>query len=159
RMRRALVLLFVLLSSGGGLAFYLHGEWQTAGSAVGGVIDIPQGLGAREIVRLLQDKKVIRRQASALAYIFYSGTRNKLQAGEYLFDHPMTIPEIIGKLATGSVFLHKFTVPEGLTTAAIAQKWQEEGFGSAEEFLDAAARATDLVRRFDKKADVVEGYL
>ncbi len=47
----------------------------------------------------------------ALAYIFYTGTRNKLQAGEYLFDRPMTIPEVIGKLAGGSVVLHKFTVP------------------------------------------------
>ena len=74
-----------------------------------------------------------------LAYIFYSGTKNKLQAGEYLFDRPMTIPEVVGKMASGSVVLHKFTIPEGLTLDAIAAKWQDEGFGQAEDFSRTAA--------------------
>jgi UPF0755 protein len=50
-------------------------------------------------------------------------------------------------------------VPEGLTTAAIAQKWQEDGFGTAEQFTEAAESATELVHRFDDKATSVEGYL
>src|SRR5262249_25006752 len=81
------------------------------------------------------------------------------QAGEYLIDHPITAPEVIDKIASGSVYLHKFTVPEGLTTAAIAQKWQDEGFGTAEQFMKAAEGSTEVVRRFDGKATSVEGYL
>src|ERR1051326_1385258 len=126
-MNMLLVLALLLIVLAGGLALYVRREWRVAGSpAEGGVVEIPRGLGARGIVGLLEAKKVIRNRYGALAYIFYSGTRNKLQAGEYQFDHPMTIPEIIGKLASGSVVLHKFTVPEGLTAEMIAQKWQEQ---------------------------------
>jgi UPF0755 protein len=55
--------------------------------------------------------------------------------------------------------LHRFTVPEGLTTLAVARRWEEQGFGIAEEFLIAAEGAVDLVRRFDDRAVSVEGYL
>src|SRR5262249_38043693 len=89
----------------------------------------------------------------------YSGARHRLQAGEYLFDQPLTIPEVIAKLTSGTVLLHKLTVPEGFTTEAIAHKWQEDGFGSAEDFMKAASGAMDLVQRFDQNAVSVEGYL
>jgi UPF0755 protein len=159
-MKRLLVVLAALLVAASGLALYVRHEWRRPGTpAEGGTVEIPHGLGTREIIGLLEDKKVIPSRNLALAYILYSGMRHKLQAGEYSFDQPMTIPEIIGKLASGNVVLHKFTVPEGLTAAAIAQKWQEQGFGSAEEFSDAAATATDLVRIFDMRAVSVEGYL
>jgi UPF0755 protein len=46
-----------------------------------------------------------------------------------------------------------------LTTADIAQKWQEDGFGTSKQFMKAAESATELVRRFDDKATSVEGYL
>jgi len=153
-----LIILFIL--AGAGLGFYVRREWRVVGSpAEGEIVEIPRGLGARGVVGLLRQKKVIRNGYSAFVYIVYSGTRHKLQAGEYLFDHPMTIPEVIDKLASGSVVLHKFTVPEGLTTQAIAQKWQDQGFGTAEEFAKAATGAMDLVRRFDPQAVSVEGYL
>jgi UPF0755 protein len=102
---------------------------------------------------------VISNRYAALAYIFYTGTRNKLQAGEYLFDRSMTIPQVIDKLASGSVVLHKFTVREGLTAEATAQKWEEQGFGTAADFLKAAAGAMEIVRKFDEKAVSAEGYL
>ena len=159
-MKKLLLVFLVLILAVAALAFYVRGEWRVVGSpAEGGIVEIPHGLGARAIVGLLEDKKVIPNRYTALAYIFYSGTRNRLQAGEYLFDHPMTIPEVIGKLASGAVYLHKFTVPEGLTAKDIAQKWQEQGFGSAEDFLNAANAAVEVVRRFDDKAQSVEGYL
>jgi UPF0755 protein len=151
-----LVLVFVLI----GLAVYARREWRVVGSpAEGGIVEIPHGLGTRAIVGLLTEKKVIPSRYAAIAYVFYSHSRNKLQAGEYLFDHPMTIPEVIGRIASGAVYLHKFTVPEGLTAAAIAQKWHEQGFGTEEEFIKATEGSIDLVRRFDDKATSVEGYL
>lgn len=159
-MRRLLVGLAALLLAATGLAMYVRHEWRLAGEpADGGIVEIPRGLGTREVVELLKDKKVIRDKTSALAYILYSGTPHKLQAGEYLFDQPMTIPDVIGKIASGNVVLHRFTVPEGLTTVAMAQKWQEQGFGPADEFSGAAATALDAVHRFDGNAVSVEGYL
>src|SRR5438094_1866768 len=143
-----------------GLGWYVRRELQVSGTpAEGLIIEIPKGLGAREIVGLLKQKKVIGNSNVAFAYILYSGTRNKLQAGEYSFEHPETIPEVIHKIANGLVYLHKFTVPEGLTVDAIAQKWQEQGFGPSQDFQKAAANAVDLVRQLDAQAISVEGYL
>jgi UPF0755 protein len=159
-MKKFLLAVSGLILAGAGLALYMSGEWQAVGGAAeGGIVEIPHGLGARGVVALLEEKKVISNGYAALAYIFYTGTRNKLQAGEYLFDRPMTIPEVIGKLASGSVVLYKFTVPEGLTTDATAQKWEEQGFGTAGDFLKAAAVAVEIVHKFDEKAVSVEGYL
>src|SRR6185369_3520574 len=152
--------IFLLIIGTAGLMVYARREWRIVGSpAEGELVEIPYGLGARGIVGLLEGKKVIRDRYAALAYILYSGTRNKLQAGEYLFDHPMTIPEVIARLSSGAVYLHKFTVPEGLTNAAIAQKWEEDGFGTQQDFLKAEADALNIVHRFDDKATSVEGYL
>jgi UPF0755 protein len=158
-MKRLLIVMPLLILGLTG-AIYTRHQWDTPGSSAdGGVVEIPKGLGTSEIVGLLHEKKVISSSTAAIAYIFYSHSRHKLQAGEYLFDHPMTIPEVVGKIASGTVVQHRFTIPEGFTTEAIAQKWQEDGFGSAEDFLRAAAGAGDLVRRFDSHAVSVEGYL
>src|SRR5437870_9932747 len=150
-MKRLILLLLVFaLGLGAGLAFYVRKELRTSGNpAQGLILEIPRGLGARDVVRLLEDKNVIRNRLVAQAYIFYTGSRNRLQAGEYLFDRPQTIPEVVDKLSSGQVYLHKFTVPEGLTLQVTAQKWQEQGFGSGEEFMKAAAASIDLVHRFD----------
>ena len=159
-MRKLLLVLLLFVFVGLGFAVYARREWRVVGSpAEGGIVEIPHGLGTRAIVGLLVDKKVIPNRYAAMAYIFYTRSRNKLQAGEYLFDHPMTIPDVIGKIANGAVYLHKFTVPEGLTAAVIAQKWQEQGFGTEEEFAEAMGASLDLVKGFDEKATSVEGYL
>ncbi len=157
-MRKLAGLLLILLIAGVG--WYVRRELQVSGTpAEGLIIEIPRGLGAREIVGLLKQKNVIRDSNVAFAYILYSGTRNKLQAGEYSFEYLETIPEVVHKIANGLVYLHKFTVPEGLTVEAIAQKWQEQGFGPAQDFKTAAAQSVDLVRQFDGSAISVEGYL
>jgi len=157
-MKKLAILLILLIIAGSVL--YLREGWRSVGEPVeGGTLEIPHGLGTREIVGLLQEKKVVRNAEITLAYIFYSRTKNKLQAGEYAFDRPMTVPEVIARLASGAVVLHKFTIPEGFTVSAIAAKWQDEGFGKAEDFSKSAAGATDLVHRFDEKATSVEGYL
>jgi len=159
-MRRVLIALAVLLFAVAGFGLYLQHEWRIPGGAVeGGIVEIPRGLRTREIIGLLHEKKVIRNSYSALAYLFYSGARHRLQAGEYLFDQPLTTPEVIAKLTSGTVVLHKLMVPEGFTTEAIAHKWQDDGFGSDDDFMKAASGAMDLVHRFDQHAVSVEGYL
>jgi len=159
-MKKLFAVVLMLALAVGGIVIYARREWRIPGNpSEGDIVEIPRGLGARGVVGLLEEKKVINNRYAAFAYILYTGTRNRLQAGEYLFDRPLTIPEVIDKLASGSVYLHKLTVPEGLTTAMIAAKWQEQGFGTKEEFLEAAQGAVDLVRQFDEKATSVEGYL
>jgi UPF0755 protein len=160
-MRKLLTLLIViLLIVTAGIGLYVRRELHISGTpAEGLILEIPRGLGAREIVGLLKEKNVIHNPYVAYSYILYGGMRNKLKAGEYLFDRPQTIPEVVNKLVSGVVYLHKFTVPEGLTVEATAQKWQEQGFGSMEDFKRTAVASLDLVHQIDDKAVAIEGYL
>ena len=75
-MKRLILLLLVFaLGLGAGLAFYVRKELRTSGNpAQGLILEIPRGLGARDVVRLLEDKNVIRNRLVAQAYIFYTGS-------------------------------------------------------------------------------------
>src|SRR5262245_30804648 len=131
-----LILLFAIATS----ALYVRQELQTRYPQRGtpGIVEIPRGLKARDVVGLLADRNVIHNRYVALTYLFYKGLRHKLQAGEYLFDRPMTPDEVLTRIASGAVYLHKFLVPEGLTVNETAQKWEEQGFGPADDFKRAA---------------------
>src|SRR6185503_5168819 len=101
-MKKLFVLFLLLIGALAGAGLYTRNEWRKPGAAApgDGFVQIPHGQGAREIIRILQDKKIVANPYAAFAYVAYSGNRHKLQAGEYLFDHPMTIPEVIDKLAS-----------------------------------------------------------
>ena len=156
-----LALVFIILFAATAIGLYVREELRTAYpyTATNVVFEIPKGLRYRDVVGLLEDKKVVHNRYIALAYILYSGYRNKLQAGEYQFDQPMTAAEVIGKIVNGSVYLHKFTVPEGLGLEETAAKWEQQGFGSADSFRNAANSSVGLIKEFDPTATTLEGYL
>src|SRR5215510_13437106 len=157
----AFLFLVIILAGLTAAGLYIRNELQIAypEQASARIFEIPHGLKAREVVGLLKDKNVIRNEYAAIAYIWYSGNRHKLQAGEYLFDRPMTPIEVISHIVAGNVYLHKFTVPEGLTLAETAAKWREQGFGTAESFVQAAGESVALIQDLDPKALSLEGYL
>jgi UPF0755 protein len=160
---RILAGLFAVLLVGGVIGYvYLQQQLGVphTSAAAGKVFEVPPGLRAREVVKLLHDKDIIADENLALVYLAVSGKRKALKAGEYLFDKPMTIPEVVDRLSKGGVYLHRFTVPEGLTMAEIAHLWEVQGFGKAEEFASAAAAAGSLVQDLDgSEKPSLEGYL
>jgi UPF0755 protein len=124
--------------------------------------EIPPGLSARGVLKILRDHGVIADERLTMAYLIVTGNRKALKAGEYLFDHPVTTHEVIDRLVAGAVYLHRFTIPEGLTMMDVAAKWEQDGFGKADEFLDAAHNSLDLVRDLEgegKTEGSLEGYL
>jgi UPF0755 protein len=140
---------------------YFRGDLYTPYPEVPGniVLEIPERSGTREVLRVLKDKNVIRSEYVALAYLIYTRQQGRLQAGEYLFDRPMTLPDVMTRLVKGSVLLHRFTVPEGLTLKETAGQWESQKYGPAQDFMEAAAASVDLVHAFDDKATSLEGYL
>ena len=78
-------------------------------------VDIPQGSGPTSIGRRLADAGVIRDTLGYRFEILRSGEGRRLQAGEYRFDRPMTIKEVVAKIARGDVYLIPITFREGLT--------------------------------------------
>jgi len=159
--RIPVTLFFLLVGIGVAGYFYLQPQFHVSHSAGSGpiIVEIPRGAGSRDVVRLLKGRNLINSEYLALGYLALTGYRGKLQAGEYLFDRPMSVSEVLEKIASGRIYLHKFTVPEGVTVRQTAVKWEEQGFGSAEAFLNAAKGSVALVHDLDADADSLEGYL
>src|SRR5262245_43116423 len=59
------------------------------------VVEIPRGAGAPDVFQLLQERNVVQNKYIAIAYLALTGNRHKLKAGEYMFDKPMTVPEVV----------------------------------------------------------------
>ena len=159
--RVLLTLFFLLVGLGVVGYFYLQPQFHIPHSAGPDpiLIEIPKGAGTRDVVHLLKDRNIISNEYLALGYLAFTGERRRLQAGEYLFDRPISVSEVLEKIASGRVYLHKFTVPEGITVRQTAMKWEEQGFGPAQDFLNATKGSVALVRDLDAEADSLEGYL
>ena len=123
--------------------------------------EVSPGMSARSVVKMLRERGVIANERLTMLYLVISGNRKALRAGEYLFDRPVTTREVVDTMVSGRIYLHRFTVPEGLTVAEVAMKWQEQGFGKAEDFVTAAKESVDLVRDFEGEnaRASLEGYL
>ena len=121
-------------------------------------VEIPPGAGPASIGRRLVDAGVIRDTLGFRYELTRSGSGRRLQAGEYRFDRPMTIQEVVAKIARGDVYLLPITFREGLTIVDMAQIFETRGFGPAAEFVAAASDATPI-HQLDPGARDLEGYL
>jgi UPF0755 protein len=121
-------------------------------------VDIPPAMGAGEIRRRLVDAGVVRDESTFRIALWWTGDARNLRAGEYQFDRPMTVLEVVDKLARGDVYARRLTFPEGLTVREMAALYESREFGTAREFLTAAGDAS-MVKDLDPKAADLEGYL
>lgn len=120
-------------------------------------VEIPRGASSNQIAQLLADAGVVRSRA-AFAWLCRLRGRNRLQAGEYRFDQPLSALDVFDKLLNGRVHTRPLVVPEGFTMFDIAALVEREGFTTSAEFL-AAARDTELVRDLAPEAASLEGFL
>ncbi|MEI6667606.1 MAG: endolytic transglycosylase MltG [Acidobacteriota bacterium] len=121
-------------------------------------VDIPPKTGPQAIGRLLVEHGVVADALTWRIALWRRGEATRLKAGEYRFDRPMTVDDIIRKLVRGDVYLRSVTFPEGLTIRQMAQVYQAAGLGEASAFADAAADPA-LRSRLDPGARDLEGYL
>lgn len=121
-------------------------------------VDVPQGSGPASIGRRLQEAGVIRDTLSFRIELLRTGAGRHLQAGEYHFDRPMTVRDVVSKLARGEVYLVPVTFREGLTIRQMSEIFAARGIGTAADFV-AASRDVRLAAAFDPGATDLEGYL
>lgn len=122
------------------------------------VVQIDSGMTVAAIAAKLQRQGIIANAAYFTRYYRLFFADKKLKAGEYLFDTPLTMRQVIQKLDLGKAILYKITVKEGLWIGETAQVFANAGLFSAGEFLRAAGNAK-LIRDLDPQAKDLEGYL
>jgi UPF0755 protein len=128
------------------------------GYAKNAVVLIESGMPVSSIGKRLQQQGIIANAEVFTRYYRLFFAHKKLKAGEYLFDGPLTMRQVIEKLEQGKAILYKITVKEGLWIGEMAQVFEEAGLFPAAEFRRAAANAA-LIRDFDPEAADLEGYL
>lgn len=120
--------------------------------------EVSRGMTVREIAEDLESRGIIQSSDLFRFYIRVAGKGKSLKAGEYKFDHPVSLIEVVDKLDRGDVHYHRVTIPEGLDLDETAAVFVASGFGSFKDFEE-ASQLVDLVFHIDQEAKNLEGYL
>jgi len=135
------VLLVVILTAGGMALFAyreINGNGLKSGTEV--TVSIPQGSGVAAIANRLKDAGVIRSAYLFRWYVGQKGAASKLQYGDFTLRSGMDYNTILKTLSVQQVKRKTITItfPEGYTAVAIAQKMEENGLCSVDDFLACA---------------------
>src|SRR3954452_1150040 len=92
------------------------------------VVNIPKGLGLRDIADLLARENVIEQPWVFIGGVLVLKAKDELKYGEYKFTKQATLRETIETIVEGKVVQHAFTIPEGLTSEQIVARLAEGDF-------------------------------
>jgi UPF0755 protein len=122
--RAAVVLLFLIIAAAviaGGVYFWAEDRYRAEGPSRESItVVIPNGVGLKQIARILHDKSII-----GYPWLFVAGARSEnahraLKAGEYAFPARVSAQEVVAILRAGRTVIRYVTIPEGLTRHQIA---------------------------------------
>lgn len=160
RIFRLFLLVVLLAVVGAGYLFYrLEHPRKPPGAALAQAkIAFANGTSTAQIFQTLEKEGVVA--DAKLAEIYYRVYRagTPLQAGEYLFDRPMPIDEIINRMARGDVVKYPVVVPEGLTAEETFELFWSRGIGGPEAFRRSLAD-TELLPGLTRGVSDLEGFL
>ena len=120
--------------------------------------EVPIGSSARVVAKRLLEEQLIRSEYAFRIIVRHRRTGKRLRAGIYALRRNMAVWHIVDEFEKGQVRLVNLTIPEGLTTAAIAQLWETAGFGTAAVFQE-ATESPRLLKAYGLEGKTVEGYL
>ena len=89
------------------------------------VVNIPRGLGIRDIADLLQREGVINQPYVFMGGVIALKARGELKYGEYQFSKQSSVADVVETITEAKVVQHAFTVPEGLTSEQIVARLLE----------------------------------
>ena len=85
------------------------------------IVNIPRGLGLRDIADLLEREGVIDQPWVFIGGVLVLKAREELKSGEYQFPKQASLRDVIDTIVEGKVVQHPFTIPEGLTSEQIVR--------------------------------------
>lgn len=126
------------------------------------VVDIPVGATAGQVGKILKQNSLVRSSLGFTLYCRWKGLDGQIKAGEYLLSNGLSTPDILRELVDGRLAVQTFTVPEGFTSAQIADLLASMGLADRERFFEAAAGGDfpySFLRDLPKDRRRLEGYL
>jgi UPF0755 protein len=116
------VLIIFALVIGGGL-YVGKARYEEEGPlAADKVVNVPRGLGIRDIADLLVREGVIDQPWIFIGGVLVLKAKDDLKFGEYQFTKQASLRDVIGTIIEGKVVQHQMTIPEGLTSEQIVQR-------------------------------------
>jgi UPF0755 protein len=161
RVKHLLGLALLLAALAAAVAGYLYYRLEhppRAGAASAVTILFPQGTTTAQIFHKLAETGVIPDGRLAEVYYRLYRSRTRLQAGEYRFDRPMPIDEVINRMGRGEVVKYSVVVPDGLTAEETFQLFWSRGIGGPEGF-QRALQETELLPGLTNGVSDLEGFL
>ena len=126
-------------------------------------IQIPEGTTAQQIGRDLEAAGLIRSTTAWGLWTRWLSSRDKsgsFQAGTYELSPTEPLPQIASKIWQGEVVLKSYTIPEGWTMQQMGKYFEEQGFFSADAFLEAAKQVPhDKYSWLPEQLPLLEGFL
>ena len=89
------------------------------------VVNIPRGLGIRDIADLLAREGVIEQPWVFIGGVLVLKARGDLKSGEYQFSKAASLADVVNTIIENKVVQHALTIPEGLTSEQIVAKLLE----------------------------------
>jgi len=159
RSALGVVLLLLLVGAALSLAVYYRLEHPPRPDVPSqAVIAFDQGTSTAEIFRRLAKEGIVRNARLAEIYYRLYRRRTRLQAGEYRFDRPMPIDDIINRMGRGEVLKYSIVIPDGLTAEETFELFWKAGIGGPDAF-HRAFRETELLRGLASGVSDLEGFL
>jgi UPF0755 protein len=158
RALRVVLLLVLLAAAAAAFLLYRLAHPPRPASPSEVTVVFAQGTPTAQIFQRLEKEGVVR--DARLAEFYYRLYRGKtpLQAGEYRFDRPMPIDDVINRMGRGDVVKYSVVVPDGLTAEETFQLFWSRGIGGPEGFHRALSE-TELLPGLTSGVSDLEGFL
>lgn len=127
------------------------------------LFEVEKGSNLTKVAKQLEAEDLIRNDKAFLNYAKQNDMIN-IKAGKYHFSQSMSAKQILQDLVEGNDYRgEKIIVPEGFELSQIADRLEENGVVSKEEFLEETSMVEKYKERYDFLAEMeqpnLEGYL
>jgi len=151
---------FICLIILSGLALLLPVSPQDESGDV--IVIVPLQASAGQVGKILQQNNLVRSTMAFSLLARWKGKDGQIRAGEYKLNGGLSTPQILAELINGRLVAQVFTIPEGFTTAQIADLLVDKGLINRERFYEAVAGYNfnyPFIQGLPKNEKRLEGYL
>ncbi|MDH5297732.1 MAG: endolytic transglycosylase MltG [Desulfobulbaceae bacterium] len=159
-LARKLVLLLLVGVIGLAASLYLYAVTPSGDGVAGSrTIVVPSGSGLTGIQRVLADEQLIDDDLRFRLLARILGVGQRLKAGEYQVDLPVTPYQLLLLLESGKTVRWSVTIPEGASLRGVADGLAACDWLNREEFLRLTTDKAFIHGELGLAVDSLEGYL